>query len=281
MNFVRIGGRWYVEAPTTGGPGGSEPSVATAASAAPAGQPQAATPRATAAGKEPEVVIGGIQIAKVMVQESDFSAKPFHADNGTVIVLWVKMPAGQGLIEIDDDASVLMNVADDKGSNIGGKFGSFPNEFKDGSGGTVEIKSSGFAASGATAIVAEGSLAMKVATGTRKTRVPKVSLANNAKLTLGKTPVVVDEVQTQDDSQSFTLKLPRQVMTEIRNVAFFDAKGEPLEGRSTGSGYMNDAGEMNFTVKTTAKTVTLEFEMWQGLKTVKVPFKVKAGLGLD
>ena len=65
-----------------------------------------------------------------------------------------------------------MNVADDKGSNIGGKFGSFPNEFKDGSGGTVEIKSSGFAASGATAIVAEGSLAMKVATGTRKTRVP-------------------------------------------------------------------------------------------------------------
>ena len=44
---------------------------------------------------------------------------------------------------------------------------------------------------------------------------------------------------------------------------------------------MSDAAEMNFTVKTAANTLTLEFEMWPGLKTVKVPFKVKAGLGLD
>jgi hypothetical protein len=42
---------------------------------------------------------------------------------------------------------------------------------------------------------------------------------------------------------------------------------------------MNDAAEMGFTVKTAAKVVTIEFEMWQGLKNVKVPFKVKAGLG--
>ena len=172
MNFVRIGGRWYIEPPTTGGPGGSEPSGASA-SAAPAGQGQAAAPRATASGKEPEIVIGGVQIAKVVVPDNEFSAKPFHADNGTTIVLWVKMPAGQGLIEIDEDASVLQSVGDDKGSNIGGKFGSFPKEFKDGSGGTIEIGSSGFAAPGATAILAEGSVAMKIATGTRKTRVAK------------------------------------------------------------------------------------------------------------
>ena len=101
-------------------------------------------------------MIGGIQIARVVVPDNDFSAKPFHADNGTTIVLWVKMPAGQGLIEIDDDASLLQNVGDDKGTNIGGKFGSFPDEFKDGSGGTIEIESSGFAAPGATAITAEG-----------------------------------------------------------------------------------------------------------------------------
>ena len=44
---------------------------------------------------------------------------------------------------------------------------------------------------------------------------------------------------------------------------------------------MNDKGEMSFTVKTTAKVLTLEFEQWQGLKTIKVPFKVKAGLGLE
>ena len=250
-------------------------------SAAPAGQGQPAAPRATASGKEPEVVVGGIQIARVVVPDNDFSAKPFHADNGTMIVLWVKMPAGQGLIEIDEDASVLQSVTDDKGSNIGGKFGSFPEEFKDGTGGIIEIESSGFAAPGATALLAEGTLAMTVATGTRKTRVAKVQLQNDAKFTFGKTPIVVAEVQTQDDSQTFTLKLPRQVMTEIKNVVFLDAKGQPIEGSRTGSGYMNDAAEMGFTVKTAAKTLTLEFEAWQGLRTIKVPFKVKAGLGLD
>ena len=87
--------------------------------------------------------------------------------------------------------------------------------------------------------------------------------------------------QTQDDTQTFTLKLPRQVMTEIKEVVFLDAKGQPLEGRRTSSGYMNDAAEMAFSVKTAAKTLTLEFEAWQGLRTIKVPFKVKAGLGLN
>lgn len=276
MDFVRIDGRWYVEPPAKGnGPASSGSSTSSGSS----GQKPAA-PRATAGGKEPEIVVGGIQVAKVAVPEDDFSAKPFHADNGTTLVLWVKMPAGQGLIEIDEDASVLQSVGDDKGTDMGGKFGSFPDEFKDGTGGIIEISSTGFAAQGATAILAEGSVAMTVATGTRKTRVAKVQLQNDAKFTFGKTPIVVADVETQDDSQSFTLKLPRQVMMEIKNIAFLDAKGQPLEGSRTSSGYMNDNAEMGYRVKTAAKTLTLEIEAWQGLRTIKVPFKVKAGLTL-
>ena len=279
MDFSRINGRWYIEPPASkGGSGGS--GASTSSAGAPGQGPAPPAPRATAAGKEPEVVVGGVQTARVVVADDDFSAKPFNSDNGTKIVLWVKMPTGQGLIEIDDDASLLQSVTDDKGSNIGGKFESFPDEFKDGSGGTIEIQSSGFAASGATAILAEGSLAMTVAAGTRKTRVAKVQLQNDAKFTFDKTPIVVGSVETQDDSQSFTLKLPRQVMAGIRNVVFLDAKGEPIEGRRTGSGYMNEAAEMSFSVKTAAKVVTMEFEAWQGLRTIKVPFKVRAGLGL-
>jgi hypothetical protein len=41
---------------------------------------------------------------------------------------------------------------------------------------------------------------------------------------------------------------------------------------------MNDEAEMGFTVKTAAKTLTLEFEAWQGQRTIKVPFKVRTGL---
>jgi len=272
MDFIRINGRWYIEPPASAG---------SAASPAEQSRRAAAAPRATATGKEPEIVVGGIQIVKVAVTDNDLSAKPFHQDNGTTIVLWVKMPAGQGLIEIDEDASLLQSVGDDKGTNIGGKFGSFPQEFKDGTGGIIEIASTGFAAPNAMALLAEGSVAMTVATGTRKTRVANVRLVNDAKFTFGQTPIVVSDVETEGDSQRFSLKLSRQAMTSIKGVVFLDAKGQPIEGRRTSTGYMNDAGEMGFTVKTAAKTLTLEFEAWQGLNTIRVPFKVKAGLGVQ
>jgi len=271
MDFVRISGRWYIEPPAAPG---APPTEAAQARQAPA-------PRATATGKEPEVVVGGVQVVRVVVPDNDFSAKPFNTDNGTKIVLWIKMPTGQGLIEIDEDASLLESVTDDRGSNIGGKFDSFPDEFKDGSGGVIEIESTGFAAPGATAILAEGSLALSVATGTRKTRVANVRLQNDATFRFGQTTITVADLETGDESQTFTLKLPRQVMTTIKNVVFLDAKGQPIEGNRTSTGYMNDAAEMGLSVKTAAKTVTLEFEAWQGLKTIKVPFKVRAGLGID
>ena len=271
LRFSRVNGRWFIEPPGKG-PGADAP---------PPGPAQQPPPRATATGKEPEIVAGGVQIARVVVPDNEYSGKPFNSDNGTKMVLWVKMPAGQGLIEIDEDESLLQSFGDDKGTNMGGKFGSFPREFSSGGGGTIEIESSGFAAAGATALIAEGSLAMTVASGTRKIRASKVLLQDNAKFTFEKTPIVVDQVRTETDSMAFTLNLPRRLMESIKDVAFFDAKGQPIEGSRTGSGYMNDAAEMGFSVKTAAKALTLEFETWQGLRTIKVPFKVRAALGLN
>lgn len=267
MNFVRIGGRWYIEPPADkGGP--------------PSPEAQAAAPRPVAMGKEPEIVVGGVQVVKVAVPGNDFSSKPFNQDNGTKIVLWIKMPAGQGLIEIDEDASLLQAVTDDKGANIGGKFESFPDEFKDGSGGIIEIESTGFAGPTATALLAEGTLALSVATSTKKTRVPNVRLVNETTFTFEKTTMTVSGVEADGETLKFSIKLPRQVMTALKGVAFFDAKGQPLEGDTSGSGYMNDAAEMSFSVKTKARAVTVEFDAWQGLRTIKVPFKVRAGLGI-
>jgi hypothetical protein len=88
-------------------------------------------------------------------------------------------------------------------------------------------------------------------------------------------------VETEGDSQKFTLKLPRSVMTGIKEVVFKDARGQVLESSNSGRGYMNDAAEMSFSVKTALKTLTIEFEAWQGLRAIKVPFKVKAGIGLQ
>jgi hypothetical protein len=269
LNFVRIRGRWYISPPSkTGAP----PASSSAA--------QEPAPRATASGSQPEIVVGGMQVVKVVVPADDYGAKPFNADNGTRLVLWIKMPAGQGLIEVDDDGSTLQHFGDDKGTDLGGRFGSFPSEFKDGSGGTLTIESTGMPAASATALVGEGTVALTVATGTRKTRVAKVQLQNDHKFTFIKTPVTVSDVTADSDSLSFKLQLPRQVMVSIKGIAFFDASGKPLESSRTFTGYMNDAAEVGFTVKTTVRTITMEFEAWQNVRTVKVPFKVRAGLGL-
>ena len=107
-----------------------------------------------------------------------------------------------------------------------------------------------------------------------------VSIQNGRTFLLGKTSITVAEVETSGNEQKFTLKLPRVVMEGIRDVKFFDAKGQALEGHRSGTGYMNDAGEMGLTVTTALKTLTLEFEVWQGRRTIKVPFKIQTGLGV-
>jgi hypothetical protein len=128
--------------------------------------------------------------------------------------------------------------------------------------------------------MAEGTLAMTVATGTKPTKVSNVKIENDKTFKLGATTITLAEVATEDEDLKFTLKLPRQVMAGIKSVKFYDAKAQELEGRRTGSGYMNDDAEMGFAVKTAAKTLTMEFEAWQGLRDIKVPFNVKAGVGL-
>jgi hypothetical protein len=145
----------------------------------------------------------------------------------------------------------------------------------------MEITSDAIPNAEATALMAKGTLAMNVATGTKPQKVANVKIENDKTFKAGAVTMTVAEVSTEGEEITFTLKLPRQTMAGIKDVKFYDAKNEALEGRRTSSGYMNDEAEMGFAVKTALKTLTLEFEMWQGLRDIKVPFDVKAGVGLN
>jgi hypothetical protein len=229
---------------------------------------------------QPQVVVGGVQIVKVAAPKDDMFARPFNSENGTTVVLWIRMPAGQGLIDIDEDASVLETFADDKGTDLGGRFGSFPDTFKDGSGGLLDITSTGMPAAGATRLMASGTAVLTVASGSKPQRVANVRLENARTFRLGQATITVDEVETEGEEQRFTLKLARPVMETIKDVRFLGPKGEAVEASPRGRGYMNDAAEMMFSVKTNAKTLTIEFDVWQGRREIKVPFKVQAGVSL-
>lgn len=229
---------------------------------------------------QPQVVVGGIQIVKVAMPKDDMFARPFNSDNGTTLVLWIRMPAGQGLIDIDEDASVLESFVDDKGTDLGGRFGSFPDTFEDGTGGLLDVTSTGQPAAGATRLSAQGTAALVVATGTKPLRIASLRIENGRTIRIGAATATIDDVKTEDANVTFQLKLPRQTMETIKALRFLDAKGEPVEGRVQGRGYSNDAGEMYLSVPASVKTPTLEFDVWQGRRELKIPFKVQATVSI-
>jgi hypothetical protein len=228
------------------------------------------------------VSVGGLRVVGPGVGENGSEQRPFNEGTGTAIVLLLKAPKGVGLVDLDEDSSVIESAADDKGTDLleDASFGPFPEVVKDGSAGLMEIRLGKRPAAGSAAISAEGALSVTSATGTRPLKASNVALVEGKTFKIGTTVVTVAKVEASDDSQSITLNLPRSAMKTIKAVRFLDAKGAEIESDRVGSGYFNDQGEFDYRVKTTAKSVTVACDVWQGLKTEKVPFKLTAGLGL-
>ena len=237
--------------------------------------------------KMPDVVVGGIQVVNAPFGDDDWSARPFNSKNGTKVVLVIKMPAGVGLIEIDEDNSSLDTFTDEKTTQYAAEFESFPDVAKDGSAGAIAAESDIVPGAGMSALLLEGTLALKVAAGTKPTRIAALRPENDKGFKLGATPVTFSDVTPPDDPKaedatlSFNINLPRSVMSGIRQVKFLDAKGAEIEGaRRTSSGYSGDDGEMGFSVPAVHKTFSMEFELWQDVRDLKVPFKVNASIAL-
>ena len=239
-------------------------------------------PAAQPAGPMPKISVGGIRIVGPGVGANATELRPFNESAGTTIVLLVTAPEGTGMVELDDDTSSIRAVTDDKGKSLleEGRFGPFPKVSDDGSAGLIELEVRARPSTGATAITAQGTLAVTTANGSKPTRVPGVRLEVSRTLKLGTATITVKEIEADGEATNVTLGLPRQSMSAIRSVRFLTAAGATIESRRTGSGYMNDDGEFSFNVKTKDKVVGIEFDLWQNLKAVKIPFTVKIGLGL-
>lgn len=250
-------------------------------------RPAPGKPAAAAPVKMPDVVVGGIQVVSAPFGDDDWSARPFNSKNGTKVVLVIKMPAGMGLIEIDEDKSSLDTFTDEKTTQYAAEFESFPDVAKDGSAGAIEAQSEIIPGPGMHSLLLEGTLALKVATGTKPTKIAPLRPENDKGFKLGATQVTFSDVTPPDDPKaedaalSFSINLPRTVMASIKQVKFLDAKGTEIEGaRRTSSGYSMDDATMGFSVPAVHKTFGLEFEMWQGVRDITVPFKVNASIAL-
>lgn len=231
----------------------------------------------------PKVSVAGVRVVGIGYGEDGREAQAFNESSGVGLALVVQAAAGAGIIAFDEDSSKLEELTDSTGKNLldEASIWPFPKLTKDGKAVIVEMKARGVPAAGATEIHAVGKLALTTATGSKPVKVAKVPLLNDATFKLGAGNITVTDVEASGEQTSVTFRGPLPVFAAIRGMKFLDAKGQPIEASSGGSGRMNDVAMSSYRLTTAAKTVTLEIDQWQGLKPMVVPFDLKAGLSLS
>jgi hypothetical protein len=251
--------------------------LAAAATAAPPAKKPATPAKAASA---PTVSVAGIRVVGQGFGEEGREAQPFNESPGVGLALVVQSKDG-GLIAFDEDSSALGEMADSEGNSLldNASIWPFPKMTKDGKAMVVEMKSQGVPAAGATFVTAKGTIAVTTATGSKAVKVPNVRMENAQTFKVGAGVVTVEDVSTDDTSTSLTFKGSLAVLGSVRGWKFLDAKGAAIESSDRGYGRSNDTAFKSLSVTTTAKTVTLELDVWQGLKQAAIPFDVKAGLG--
>ena len=243
-------------------------------------RPAAAAPQPASA--PPQVSAVGIRVVGPGLGANGSELRPFNESPGTVVVLGIQAAKGAGIVEIDSHAGKLDAFADDKGQSLleEGRVGPFPKVAEDGSAAIVEVEVRARPAAGAASVTVQGSLAMTIAAGSKPVRATNVKLESGQAFKVGTAAMTIGEAKVDEESTKITFGLTRTVLSTIRDVRFFDAKNAPIESRRSGSGYMNEKASLDYEAKTKDKAVTIEFELWQNPRLVKVPFNVQAGLGV-
>jgi hypothetical protein len=247
-------------------------------------QPAAAAkaPAPSAPATPPQISAVGIRVIAPGLGANGTELRAFNESPGTTIALAIVAPKGTGIVEIDDHGSKLDAVSDDKGQSLmeEARVGPFPKIAEDGSAAIVELEVRARPSAGTSTVAAQGAIAMTLAGGSKPLRAANVKLDNGQTFKIGTTTITLSDVKSDDESTRFTLNLPRSLYTTIREIRFFDAKNAPIEMARHSSGYFNEKAELELEAKTKEKTIAIELEVWQNLKTAKYPFNVQAGLGL-
>jgi hypothetical protein len=245
-------------------------------------RPAAAAPPPAPSTPPPQVSVVAIRVVGVGLGANGTELRPFNERPGTTVALAVQAPRGSGIVDVDDDNSRVEAFTDDKGLTLleEARVGPFPKVSADGSAALFEVEVRARPSAGAASVTVQGSVALTLAGGSKPVRVNAVRLEPNQTFKVGTTTMTVTTAKVEDDDTRISIGLPRSVLLTVRDIRFFDAKNAPIEGHRNGSGYMNEKAEVDLTAKTKDKTITIEFELWQNLRTLKVPFTAQAGLGV-
>lgn len=229
-----------------------------------------------------KVAVAGVRVVGPGVGAGDDHQRPFNWTEGTTVVVAVRVTPPYALVELDKDKSQL-EMADSQGGVLESpEIGFSPDFTKDGLAALVDLEAKGRPADGSSHVAAKGTLLFKAATGVKTVKVPGVRLEKDTPVKLGPTTTIsISGVEAGDEGPVVSFKSTRSVMKGIKELRAKDAKGAPIEVHWQQSGGWDAEYELGYRFKGAGKTpVTLEFDLFDGLRDLPVTFDVKAGVGI-
>ena len=238
------------------------------------------------------IEVRGVRVVGEGYGEGMGGVRAFNWSKGTSVGVLVVFPEG-GLIAFNRDASSLDKMADDKGTDLKVRdrfgesgFGMMPGISEDGKACMVEISGKGVPAKGAQEIAASGTLVFTCGSKKETFKKENVLLKVGTKVQAGKIPFEISKVGEPDwgeEPLQITLKTNKDC-SAISEIKFLDAAGKEIRSSEAGTTSMSGMGmtqvERSFNLAEKAETVTVAITYWMDMAEKKVPFDVKAGLGL-
>ncbi len=219
--------------------------------------------------------------------------RAFHWFAGTTLALQVDAASG-GLIELDTQASKLESMTDDMDTDLlkKGDQGRVSTSgisglvifSEDGKAAMIEISAPETPHRAATEIRAKGTLAFRQAT-IKTTFDDIVTLRKRSSVHAGPIPLTVVRVGKPDwgsEPLGVTLRATQDT-SAITDIRFLDVRGSPIVFRKLGSVRMGTPDQvkfdMSFELTRKVEVVTIEIDYWEDLRTITVPFEVRASVG--
>jgi len=249
--------------------------------------------------KSMSVDLAGVAVVRGTIPAEDSPGfKPFGMERGTRLALIFKRPAGK-LICFDEAASRIDRFTDDLGENLLEissrlqKTGFLPygcGITAKGAAAYVEIVGGKPPSDGATKVMAQGVAVFRVGSQTAELHSSLIPMEQGATVLVG---------EKGKANYSFTIArwktggaagkgakltlLYRGDCRVFHQFHVFDVDGKPLESHEAGvnrqtKGTQNETS-FHFLLDTVPEKLVLRVSYWEDMQTLKVPFKVAAGIG--
>lgn len=219
------------------------------------------------------------------------------SQTGTLMKFLVHQP-GVYILGIEESGCKLNGFADSQKTDLSGSkrrfgsgpawLGSFPqfNEARDAV--LFDIVSDRLPAKGAASIEVDAAIALRVGSKPTTQQVKDVALQKGTKVSLGGVDMTISEAGDQNTwgdvkwNVSFESK---SSMDAIQSIRFLDADGKAVGSTAGGSGRWSSGRDTTYSqshgLHRKLESVTIEVTYFAEVKTVNVPVKFSAGLGLE